>query len=93
MVLFIGNSRLASPLGVREIRKSARRSCGFAIRRQKRFDLFKADLQSASSENAASRIGRYEKPTAADCKSAFKWSNLFCLRIANPQERLTDHNA
>lgn len=31
MVLFIGNSRLASPLGVREIRKSARRSCGFAI--------------------------------------------------------------
>ena len=40
MVLFIGNSRLASPLGVREIRKSARRSCGFEIRRQKRFDLF-----------------------------------------------------
>ena len=32
----------------------------------------------------------YEKPTAADCKSAFKRSSLFCLRIANPQERLAD---
>ena len=30
--------------------KSARRSCGFAIRRQKRLDLFNADLQSASSK-------------------------------------------
>jgi hypothetical protein len=27
-------------------------------------------LKSASSENAASQIWRYEKPTAADCKSA-----------------------
>ena len=32
----------------------------------------------------------YEKPTAADCKSAFKRSSLFCLRISNPQERLAD---
>ncbi len=32
----------------------------------------------------------YEKPTAADCKSAFKRSSLFCLRIANSQERLAD---
>ena len=31
-------------------RKSVKRSCGFAIRRQKRLDLFDADLQSASSE-------------------------------------------
>ena len=81
---------LKSPLGVKEIRKSARRSCGFAIRRQKRFDLFDADLQSASSENAASRIWRYEKPTAADCKSALKWSNLrvFPLRteLFRPQQ-------
>ena len=49
-------------------------------RRQKRFDLFDADLKSASSENAQRR---HEKPTAADCKSALKWSNLFCLRISN----------
>ena len=48
------------------------------------------DLKSASSENAQRR---HEKPTAADCKSALKWSNLFCLRIANPQERLADPNA
>ena len=59
-------------------------------RRQKRLDLFDADLKSASSENAQRR---HEKPTAADCKSALKWSNLFCLRISNPQERLADHNA
>ena len=26
----------------------------------------------------------------ADCKSASNRSSLFCLRIANPQERLTD---
>lgn len=26
----------------------------------------------------------------ADCKSAANRSSLFCLRIANPQERLTD---
>ena len=45
-----------------------------------------ADLQSASSENAQRRN---EKPTAADFKSAKKRSNLFCLRIANPQGRLT----
>ena len=44
-----------------------------------------ADLQSASSENVQRR---YEKPTAADFKSAKKRSNLFCLRIANPQGRL-----
>ena len=42
-------------------------------RRQKRLDLFDADLKSASSENAQRR---HEKPTAADCKSALKWSNL-----------------
>ena len=58
-----------------------------------KYDDSMVPITSASSENAASRICRYEKPTAADCKSALKWSNLFCLRIANPQERLTDHNA
>ena len=77
----------ATPLGGRRRRESARRPCGFAIRRQKRFDLFNADLKSASSENAQRR---HEKPAAADCKSAIKRSSLFCLRIANPQERLTD---
>ena len=49
-----------------------------------------ADLQSASSENAASRAWRYEKPTAGDYKSPIKRSSLFCLRIANPQEHLAD---
>ena len=58
---------LASPLGVPADLQSADK---------KGLDLFDADLQSASSENAASRIWRYEKPTAADCKSALKWSNL-----------------
>ena len=50
----------ARPQGVREIRKSARRSCGFAIRRQKGLDLFNADLQSASSENQ-NIVWRHEK--------------------------------
>ena len=53
--------RYASPLGVPADLQSADK---------KRLDLFDADLQSASSENAASQIWRYEKPTAADCKSA-----------------------
>ena len=79
----------ATPLGGKRRRESARRPCGFAIRRQKRFDLFNADLKSASSENAQRR---HEKPAAADCKSAIKRSSLFCLRITNPQERLTDSN-
>ena len=38
----------ASPSGDKRRRKSARRPCGFAIRRQKRFDRFFADLQSAA---------------------------------------------
>ena len=38
----------ASPLGGRESRDPVRRPCGFAIRRQKRFDRFIADLQSAA---------------------------------------------
>ena len=38
----------ASPLGGREKRNPVRRPCGFAIRRQKRFDRFIADLQSAA---------------------------------------------
>jgi hypothetical protein len=46
-------------------RKTARRSCGFAIRRQKRLDHFKADLQSASSEFAY-----LASVLLADCKSA-----------------------
>ena len=49
---------------------------------------FLADLQSASSENAASRAWRYEKPTAGDYKSPIKRSSLFKWRIANPPERL-----
>ena len=59
----------ASPPGDKRKRKPARRSCGFEVRRPKRLDHFNADLQSASSENA--KRG-YEKPTAADCKSAIK---------------------
>ena len=47
------------------------------------------NLQSASSENA-NIVWRYEKPTAADYKSAFKRSSLFKQRIANPLERLAD---
>ena len=66
--------RNASPPGDKRKRKPARRSCGFEIRRPKRLDHFNADLQSASSENA--KRG-YEKPTAADCKSAIKRSSLF----------------
>ena len=38
----------ASPQGGREKRDPVRRPCGFAIRRQKRFDRFKADLKSAA---------------------------------------------
>ena len=38
----------ASPLGGREKRDPVRRPCGFAIRRQKRFDRFFADLKSAA---------------------------------------------
>ena len=77
-----------------QARKSARRSIRNAKPQGVKGDATPlgapADLQSASSESAASRIWRYEKPTAADCKSALKWSNLFCLRISNPQERLAD---
>ena len=40
-----GNAR---PQGGREKRDPVRRPCGFAIRRQKRFDRFKADLKSAA---------------------------------------------
>ena len=40
--------RNASPQGGREKRDPVRRPCGFAIRRQKRFDRFKADLKSAA---------------------------------------------
>ena len=59
---------LFAPFGDdKRVSVSARRSCGFAIRRQKRLDLFDADLKSASNENAQRR---HEKPTAADCKSA-----------------------
>ena len=79
--------RRRNPARRKEETQPARRPCGFAIRRQKRFDLFNADLKSASSENAQRR---HEKPAAADCKSAIKRSSLFCLRIANPQERLAD---
>ena len=60
--------RNASPPGVPADLKSADK---------KRLDLFNADLQSASSENATSRHWGYEKPTAADCKSAIKRSSLF----------------
>ena len=77
----------ATPSGGKRRRNPVRRPCGFAIRRQKRLDRFNADLKSASSENAQRR---HEKPAAADCKSAIKRSSLFCLRIANPQERLAD---
>ena len=40
--------RNASPQGGREKRDPVRRPCGFAIRRQKRFDRFNADLKSAA---------------------------------------------
>ena len=40
--------RNASPQGGREKRDPVRRPCGFAIRRQKRFDRFFADLKSAA---------------------------------------------
>ena len=40
-----GDARLQ---GGREKRDPVRRPCGFAIRRQKRFDRFKADLKSAA---------------------------------------------
>ena len=60
-------SRYASPSGVRERRNSARRSCGFEIRRQKRLDHFNADLQSASSENATSRENAEEIRKAYGC--------------------------
>ena len=55
----------------------ARRSCGFEIRRQKRLDLFLADLKSASNEIAflppvllADCKSAIVTHTAADCKSA-----------------------
>ena len=73
----LGVNSSASPLGVPADLQSADK---------KGSTYLTADLQSASSENAQRR---YEKPTAADCKSAIKRSNLFCLRIANPQGRLT----
>ena len=34
--------------------------------------------------------GSYDISLEADCKSASNRSSLFCLRIANPQERLAD---
>ena len=40
-----GNAR---PQGGKRRNESVRRPCGFAIRRQKRFDRFIADLQSAA---------------------------------------------
>ena len=40
--------RNATPLGGRVKRDPVRRPCGFAIRRQKRFDRFFADLKSAA---------------------------------------------
>ena len=43
-----GKGENASPQGGRRKRKTARRPCGFEIRRQKRFDRFIADLQSAA---------------------------------------------
>ena len=73
----------ASPPGDKRKRKPARRQEETQARQAflricnpqtKRLDLFNADLQSASSENAQRR---YEKPTAADCKSATKRSSLF----------------
>ena len=63
---------LASPLGVGEIRKSVRRSCGFEIRRQKRFDHFKADLQSAAVGFSYRQIRDAAFSLEADCKSARK---------------------
>jgi hypothetical protein len=74
-----------SPLGVKEMRESARRSDGFAIRRQKRLDLFIADLQSAA---VGFSCLLWAFSLEADCKSALNRSSLFCLRIANPQGRL-----
>ena len=74
-----------SPLGVPEMRESARRSGGFAIRRQKRLDLFIADLQSAAVGFSCLLCAF---SLEADCKSALNRSSLFCLRIANPQGRL-----
>ena len=57
---------------IREIRKSARRSCGFAIRRQKRLDHFKADLQSAAVGFSYLQIRDTAFSLEADCKSARK---------------------
>ena len=51
-------------------RKSVRRSCGFAIRRQKRFDHFKADLQSAAVGFSYLQIRDAAFSLEADCKSA-----------------------
>ena len=67
------------------MRESARRSGGFAIRRQKRLDLFIADLQSAAVGFSCLLCAF---SLEADCKSALNRSSLFCLRIANPQGRL-----
>ena len=67
------------------MRESARRSGGFAIRRQKRLDLFIADLQSAA---VGFSFLLCAFSLEADCKSALNRSSLFCLRIANPQGRL-----
>ena len=67
------------------MRESARRSGGFAIRRQKRLDLFIADLQSAA---VGFSCLLWAFSLEADCKSALNRSSLFCLRIANPQGRL-----
>ena len=64
---------------------SARRSGGVAIRRQKRLDLFIADLQSAA---VGFSCLLWAFSLEADCKSALNRSSLFCLRIANPQGRL-----
>ena len=80
---------LASPLAVRRLRRSLSPlgvPADLQSADKKGSTYLTADLQSASSENAQRRN---EKPTAADFKSAKKRSNLFCLRIANPQGRLT----
>ena len=47
-----------------------------------------ADLKSAKRT-----VARRANSLEADYKSASNRSSLFCLRIANPQERLTDLRA
>lgn len=59
---------LASPLGVGVLR----RSCGFAIRRQKRFDHFNADLKSEAVGFSYRQNRDVAFSLEADCKSARK---------------------